>query len=89
MTWMRGVAAPMNEALKSYRIKYESSRVPDDFSYDWSSMGTYMARIDRQGAALNIAPVIGHGTVRENVFGYDSKVPSKAELEEMKKIVQE
>ncbi len=82
-------AAPMNESVKQYWIKYNSSGVPEGFQYDWTSMGSYMKRIDRQGAALNIAPVVGHGTVRQNVLGYENREPGGAELEEMKKLVRE
>ena len=82
-------AAPMNESLREYRLEYNSSGVPEDFAYDWSSMDDYMNRIEKQGAAVNIAPVVGHGTVRQNILGYESREPGTAELEEMKKLVEE
>ncbi len=82
-------AAPIHEAVRRYWEKYESSRVPEGFFYDWSSMADYMERIDKQGTAVNIAPVIGHGTVRQNVLGYDSRVPAEDELEKMRKLVRE
>ena len=82
-------AAPMNEPVKQYREEYNRSGVPEDFVYDWSSMESYMNRIDAQGAALNIAPVIGHGTVRQNVLGYENRVPTETELREMKRLVEE
>ena len=80
-------AAPMNESVKQYRIKFRSSNVPEGFEYDWASMDSYMKRIDRQGAALNIAPVIGHGTIRQNIMGYENREPTETELEEMRKLV--
>ena len=82
-------AAPMNESVKEYREKYARGMVPDDFTFDWTSMKDYMDRIDRQGAALNIAPVVGHGTVRGNVMGYDNRPPTQEELTEMKRLVAE
>ncbi|MBN1685140.1 MAG: amidohydrolase family protein, partial [Spirochaetales bacterium] len=82
-------AAPMNESVKRYWMKYNKAAVPEHFVYDWSSMDSYMDRIDRQGAAVNIAPVVGHGTVRQNVLGYASREPDKNELEEMKALVRE
>ena len=80
-------SAPMNESVKQYRIKFSSSRVPEGFQYDWNSMDSYLKRIERQGAALNIAPVVGHGTVRQNVLGYENRDPTESELEEMKELV--
>ncbi len=82
-------AAPMNAAVQQYRTAYNRSSVPDDFAYDWSSMESYMQRLDRQGVALNVVPVIGHGTMRQNVLGYESRKPSAAELESMKQLLRE
>ncbi len=82
-------AAPMNESVKQYRMKYNSSGVPDGFLYDWTSMESYMKRIDDQGASLNIAPVVGHGTVRQNILGYENRIPRQEELQGMKKLVKE
>ena len=82
-------AAPMNESVKQYRMKYNSSGVPEGFLYDWTSMESYMKRIDDQGASLNIAPVVGHGTVRQNILGYENRIPREEELQGMKKLVKE
>jgi N-acyl-D-amino-acid deacylase len=65
------------------------SSVPDDFAFDWETMEDYMDRIDRQGAAPNIAPLVGHGTVRQNVMGYENRRPTAEELMEMKRLVDE
>lgn len=84
-----GSAAPMNASVKEYRKKYNRSSVPDDFKLDWETMADYMDRIDRQGAAVNIAPLVGHGTVRQNVMGHENRKPTAEELEEMKRLVDE
>jgi N-acyl-D-amino-acid deacylase len=52
-------------------------------------MDSYLKRVEKQGVALNIAPVVGHGTVRQNVLGYENREPTGNELEEMKKLVSE
>jgi N-acyl-D-amino-acid deacylase len=52
-------------------------------------MDDYIDRIDRQGAALNIAPLVGHGTIRQNAMGYENRKPTANELEEMKRLVDE
>ena len=84
-----GSAAPMNASVKEYKETYARSSVPDDFMFDWETMGDYMGRIDRQGAALNIAPLVGHGTVRQNVMGHENRKPTSGELMEMKRLVDE
>lgn len=82
-------ASPMNEAVKQYRIKYQSSRVPEGFQYDWTNMDSYLKRLEKQGTALNIAPVVGHGTVRQNIMGYENREPTEGELDEMRILVRE
>ena len=80
-------AAPMNLEVREYREKYYTSRVPVGFEYDWTSMDSYLKRLDRQGIALNIAPVIGHGTIRQNVMGYENREPTTSELESMHDLI--
>ena len=82
-------AAPMYKAVREYREVYYSSRVPEGFDYDWTTMKSYLDRLDKQGAALNIAPVVGHGTVRQNVMGFENREPTAAELDAMRKHVRE
>jgi len=84
-----GSAAPLNAAVKKYRETYASSSVPEGFEYDWESMAEYMDRIDRQGAGPNIAPLVGHGTVRQNVMGHENRRPTAEELGAMKALVDE
>jgi N-acyl-D-amino-acid deacylase len=53
----------------------------------WSSMAEYLALLERQGVALNVASLIGQGTVRASVMGYEKRAPTKEELEQMKTLV--
>ncbi len=80
-------AAPMNKSVKVYREKYGRGGVPDDFEFDWASMKDYMDRVDRQGISFNVATWVGHGTVRQNVLGYEDREPTDAELRKMRKLV--
>lgn len=77
-------AAPMYEYLKGYRDEFGRNSVPDDFEYDWTTMKSYLDKLDKQGIALNIAAVLGHGTVRANVVGHDNRPLTSYELEAMK-----
>jgi len=80
-------AAPMNKPVKAYRDKYGRGGVPDDFEYDWVTMKDYLDRVDRQGVSFNVATWVGHGTVRQNVMGYENREPTDAELRKMRKLV--
>jgi N-acyl-D-amino-acid deacylase len=79
-----GSAAPMYESYREYRNTYNRNMVPDDFRFDWTTMKSYMERLEQQGSAVNIAPVVGHGTVRANVLGYENREPTMDELETMR-----
>ena len=80
-------AAPMNNAVRKYRERYARSAVGDDFQFDWRTMADYLARLDRQGVAVNVAPLVGHGTVRHNIMGYEAREPTDSELGRMRRLV--
>lgn len=59
------------------------------FVMDWSTLSEYREKVNRQGIPVNIAPLVGHGTVRACVIGIENRPPSSQELDEMKKLVKE
>jgi N-acyl-D-amino-acid deacylase len=42
-----------------------------DLEYHWQSMGDFLTGLERQGLALNLAQLVGHGTLRAAVKGLD------------------
>ena len=54
---------------------------------DWSSFGEYLQRIASNGTAVNIAALVGHGTIRQAVVGPLQRKPSREELAAMKALV--
>ncbi len=54
---------------------------------DWHDLDGYAARLERQGIALNVAPLVGHGVVRAAVMGYENRPPAPDELEAMRRLV--
>jgi N-acyl-D-amino-acid deacylase len=59
---------------------------------DWRTMGEYLARLKKQGLGENVAPFVGHGTVRSAVLGLEGKGGEKVdlsdrELRQMEKLV--
>ena len=54
---------------------------------DWTTLGEYFARLERQGISVNIASYVGSGQVREVVLGEADRAPTPAELERMKALV--
>jgi N-acyl-D-aspartate/D-glutamate deacylase len=57
---------------------------------DWDTMGEWFDRVESIGISLNMAPLVGHGTIRYKVMGNDYKRHStKEELEEMKTLIRQ
>lgn len=54
--------------------------------YAWRSVADYLARVER-GAALNVATLVPHGTVRMAVLGMASRAADPDELAAMRTIV--
>jgi N-acyl-D-amino-acid deacylase len=81
-------AAPMNADVRAYRERYMRARLGDEFEFNWESMSDYLDIIDATGASFNVIPVVGQGTVRQNVMGFEDREPTKSELEEMKELVE-
>jgi len=82
-----GSAAPLNEVMKEDIKKTTPLFEEAKLELDWSTMREYLNRLDRQGIALNVVPLVGHENVRVPVIGFDNRAPKEAELEEMKKVL--
>jgi dihydroorotase/N-acyl-D-amino-acid deacylase len=54
---------------------------------DWTTLGQYFARFERQGASVNIASYVGSGQVRMDVMGNVNRPPTAPEMEKMKELV--
>ena len=58
-------------------------------AWTWGSTADYLDAVEANGVAPNVAMLVGHGTVRFNVLGMDSRAPEEAELVEMADLVTE
>jgi N-acyl-D-amino-acid deacylase len=59
----------------------------DGVKVDWTTLGGYFARLERQHVATNIASYVGHEQVWTYVKGYAQSPATAAELAEMKQLV--
>ncbi len=55
----------------------------------WSSFSDFLGFLDETGTAVNVAPLVGHGTVRAAVMAYRSGAPTTEELAAMTALVEE
>jgi len=81
-----GSAAPANKETLNF-LKDEWGLEAKEVAWNWSTFGEYLDQLEKQGVALNVAPLAGHGTVRTAVMGVDNRSPTPEELEEMKDLV--
>src|SRR5581483_10274619 len=58
-----------------------------DLDYGWSGMASYLAALEQRGLSLNVAQLVGHGTVRAAVKGSDPRPASPEELARMADLV--
>jgi len=56
--------------------------------WKWNSVGEYGAHLKRQGLALNVAHLAGHGSIRLSVMGASAAEPSPEELREMQAMLE-
>jgi len=52
--------------------------------FDWLSGSQFFERVEAGGSAVNLAPLVGHGTVRLAVMGMDPRAPTSDEIEAMR-----
>ena len=60
---------------------------PSELKVDWTTLGGYFARLERQRMATNIASYVGEEQVWTYVKGYAQSSATPAELEEMNRLV--
>ncbi len=67
---------------------------PDDFDWDWRTVGDYLDRLDRPDAdgnriATNAAYLIPQGTLRALVVGFDDRPASPDEITAMQRLIRD
>ncbi len=53
----------------------------------WADLEAYAARLERDGLGVNLAPLVGHGSIRIAVMGYDAREATTDELEAMDRLL--
>jgi len=83
-------AAPVEKRFREYLEKWVTPLLGGaKLNYDWTTMGDYLERLDHEKISLNVASYVGHGTVRIVAMGFDDRDPTRSELKEMERLVEE
>jgi N-acyl-D-amino-acid deacylase len=58
------------------------------FQWQWNEVAEFGGYLKRQGLAMNVAHLAGHGSIRLSVMGADPGEPSPAQLSEMRAMLE-
>jgi N-acyl-D-amino-acid deacylase len=61
--------------------------VPSGMDFAWRSFGDYLRAFDSGGCALNVAQLVGHGTLRVAAMGFARRPPTAGELTTMQRML--
>jgi len=78
-------AAPLTEEMREDTRRSNPFLEEASVEVDWSTMDEYLARLEEGGLSINVAPLIGFGTVRRYVMGMEMRAPTPTELDAMKR----
>ncbi len=76
--WSMG---PLNEAMKEEMVERQADI---RFDIEWTTLGEYLAHLERRGVAPNVASYVGATTVRIHELGYEDRAPTAEELDRMR-----
>lgn len=75
--------SPINQEMKEKLLKGSPYLREAGIEVDWNTVDEYLLKLE-EGVSVNVAPLIGFGTVRRYVMGMEMRAPSAEELEVMK-----
>jgi len=75
---------PLNASMKKLNAELQG-----DIKYDisWTTLGEYLAFLEKKGISTNVASFVGATTVRIHELGYADRAPTAEELDRMRALV--
>jgi len=81
-------AAPLNEEMREEMRRQEPFVVESGVEIRWSTVEEYLRLLESDGLSINVAPLIGFGSVRKYVMGMEMRAPTPDELARMKQEIE-
>ncbi len=82
-------AAPINKKTLNLMKEYVKPVLGDYDSWSWNSVADYLKIVEKANPVVNVAALIGHGTIRTSVMGFENRPPTSVELNLMKELIRE
>jgi len=82
-----GSAGPWNK--KSLEKIKKNMYEEYELDVDWIDLDGFFNRLEKNKCSVNLATMVGHGTIRDCAMGMDDRNPTAAELREMKRLLTE
>ncbi len=85
------IRGPHRDAFMEYMTdlgKYYK-RALSDREWCWEYLDEFYEKLFHKGTALNVAPLVGHSTLRANVMGYANRPPDAAEMKQMQGLLRD
>ncbi|HWA35907.1 MAG TPA: D-aminoacylase [Cyclobacteriaceae bacterium] len=84
-----GSMGPINAKDKEQWIKQMKRDPESAFDVDWTTLGEYLASLEKRTITPNVASFVGAGTVRVHEIGNENRDPNPEEFERMKALVKQ
>jgi len=68
-------------------ISRQALKAKDGVNATWTSFKDHTDRLEKKGISVNFASLVGHGTIRSGIMGYEGRAPSDKEQDEMKNML--
>jgi len=80
-----GMSATPSEGSEQFKLMlHDGSELPH-----WSGSAAYLRYVESHAPSVNVAALIGHGTIRTAVMGDADRVPTESELSAMSDLIDE
>jgi N-acyl-D-amino-acid deacylase len=79
-----GPAPVSDEHLDELRQDWGNFARQAAVTWEWRTFGEFLDVVEKDGIAINIAALVGHGALRCAAMGFANRPPTPAELETMK-----
>lgn len=80
--------APVSDEFRE-ELRGFALYLPPGMDFSWRSMGEYLRRYESEGVAVNVAQLVGHGTLRLAAMGFARRPPTAREQATMERLLEE